>query len=281
MSTAIARTDIQVRFGSDSMTVKKAMRSAESRASYGSPKNRTFGAGSDSPGPIPRGESDLIAERIRNVIGDESQRAFARRSDVSEGALRDYLTGDKIPGLMAARSIADAGGVLVDWLATGRLPKTRAELKALRLPAGETADGYVAVPLYNAVRAAAGAGAVVEAEIADDVLMFKADWIRRELGARPHDLYLIRVSGDSMVPTLRSGDVILVDRRATSPDREGIYIMRMAGMLLVKRLQALPGRRVRVTSDNPAFAPYEVALSELNGEEMVVIGRVVWSGHRL
>jgi len=146
---------------------------------------------------------------------------------------------------------------------------------------GEERPGYVAVPLYNGVRAAAGSGAVVEHEAPDDALIFKEDWIRFELGARPQDLYLIRVTGDSMEPTLRSGDTILVDRRATRPDREGVYIMRMNDMLLVKRLQALPGGIVKVASDNQAFAAFDVKLADIEGGDITIIGRVVWAGRRL
>lgn len=141
-------------------------------------------------------------------------------------------------------------------------------------------SGYVALPLYNDVRAAAGHGAVVGHEHADDALMFKEDWIRFELGARPQDLCLIRVSGDSMEPTLRAGDVILIDVRSCRPDREGIYIMRLDGMLLVKRLQALPGGKLKVSSDNAAFDSWTVSKTDV-GSDLVIVGRVVWSGRRL
>lgn len=54
-----------------------------------------------------------------------------------------------------------------------------------------------------------------------------------------------------MEPTLRPGDLILVDRReATS--------LPLVGMLCVKRLQRLPGRQVRVSSDNPANGPFVI-----------------------
>lgn len=141
--------------------------------------------------------------------------------------------------------------------------------------------GYVVIPLYNGVRAAAGGGALVEHETPDDALVFKEQWVRIELGARPQDLYLIRVAGDSMAPTLESGDVILVDRRAQRPDREGVYILRMNDMLLVKRLQAIPGGLVRVISDNAAFSSFNVTRNEMDNKEIDVIGRVVWVGRRL
>lgn len=77
-------------------------------------------------------ESEAIGRRISEVIGDEARRAFARRSGVSDSALRDYISGKKTPGLDAAIAIASSGGVTVDWLATGRPPKTRAELRAMQ-----------------------------------------------------------------------------------------------------------------------------------------------------
>lgn len=140
--------------------------------------------------------------------------------------------------------------------------------------------GFVAVPLYNDIHAAAGHGALVGCEQADDALMFKEDWLRFELGAKASDLCLIRVSGDSMEPTLRGGDVILVNQQITRPDREGIYILRMGEMLLVKRLQAVPGGNLRVISDNAAFDSWVISLADL-GVEIAIIGRVVWSGRKM
>ena len=57
-------------------------------------------------------------------------------------------------------------------------------------------------------------------------------------------------------------------------------ILRMGDMLLVKRLQALPGGQVKVTSDNPAFDPWLLNIQEI-GADVAIIGRVVWSGRRL
>jgi hypothetical protein len=60
------------------------------------------------------------------------------------------------------------------------------------------------------------------------------------------------VRGESMEPTLRSGELILVDTKATQP-REGIHVLRLDDALLVKRLHILPGRRLKVVSDNPIW----------------------------
>jgi len=57
------------------------------------------------------------------------------------------------------------------------------------------------------------------------------------------------VAGNSMLPTLKSGDVLLVDRLAyesTEPHRGDIVIARYADKLIVKRIVGLPGEEVEV-----------------------------------
>ncbi len=65
-----------------------------------------------------------------------------------------------------------------------------------------------------------------------------------------HTAYqLAVVSGDSMLPTLKSGDLLLVDKHAfeqVEPDRGDIVVARHAGGLVVKRTVGLPGEKVGV-----------------------------------
>ena len=182
---------------------------------------------------------------------------------VSDGALQKAAA---LVGLAAPKGSAK-------WMTTDDSAQVSHAVQELAAP------GYIALPLYDSVRAAAGHGAVNTEEQAEDALIFKEDWIRHELGANPQNLFLIRVSGDSMEPTLRAGDVVLVDKSASQPDREGIYIMRMGEMLLVKRLQALPGGRIRVTSVKSAFEPWTIG-GDNPADDVQIYGRVIWSGRR-
>ncbi|HEX8963782.1 MAG TPA: helix-turn-helix transcriptional regulator [Rhodocyclaceae bacterium] len=59
------------------------------------------------------------------MVGEQPVRSFARQYGVSEGVLRAYLLGTKRPGVDHLVKLADAGGVAIDWLATGRVPKKR------------------------------------------------------------------------------------------------------------------------------------------------------------
>lgn len=249
-------------------------------------KRQGFVSGSSSTSK-PEPETD-IAARIKLLIGDESVSAFARRSDIGESLMRQYLSGS-IPGADKLVQVARAGNANIEWLATGEGPMRRGYGKpvAESFSVQEPAPGYEYLPLYD-VQAAAGHGSLVEREDIADFLAFKSAWIRRELGADPKDLYLISVEGDSMEPTLRPGDVILVDRRqAWRIPKDGVYVLLMDGSLLVKRLQSMPGGIIKVTSDNPSYSPFQLEKRWVDGEQQNdadgsgVIGRVVWAGHRM
>lgn len=124
------------------------------------------------------------------------------------------------------------------------------------------------------VGASAGQGAAPAGEEVLGVIRFSRRWLRG-MGLQPPMLSTISVSGDSMEPTLRDGDEILVDRTPGAP-RDGIHVVRLEDSLLVKRLDTGRPGRVVLRSDNPAYPPIDCA-----GPEVEVIGRVVWKGGRI
>ena len=127
--------------------------------------------------------------------------------------------------------------------------------------------GWVDVPRL-AVGASAGPGAHAGEEETFGTLRFTARWLR-SLGLRPDALSAISVTGDSMEPTLRHGDEILVDRD-WQPLRDGIHVVRLDDAVLVKRLEPVGAGRIALLSDNPAYRVIECGL-----DDVVVIGRVV------
>jgi Peptidase S24-like len=128
-----------------------------------------------------------------------------------------------------------------------------------------------------AIGASAGAGALTDREALAGRIGFDEKWLKT-LGGDPAKLSLIRVMGDSMAPTLIDGDDIMVDAGAAqSPLRDGIHVIRMDDVLMVKRLARGPGGRVSVLSDNLAYTDWP----DIDGKDVTVIGRVVWTGRRL
>ncbi len=136
---------------------------------------------------------------------------------------------------------------------------------------------WVDVPRL-ALGASAGPGAVAEEDAPVGHLRFAQGWLR-ELGLTPGALSALTVAGDSMEPTLRDGDEILVARADSDPAgrlRDGIHVIRRDGVLQVKRLQFGTGQAA-VISDNRAY-PSDMAVPL---DELDVLGRVVWKGGRV
>lgn len=139
--------------------------------------------------------------------------------------------------------------------------------------AGGVVPDWIDVPRLS-LGASAGPGSLDPSEQVVGVLRFSGDWLRSQ-GLRSGDLSAIAVSGDSMEPTLRDGDEILVDRGARRL-RDGVHVVRLDDVLLVKRLETGRPGKVSLLSDNPAYRVIECA-----ADEVEIIGRVVWKGGRL
>jgi phage repressor protein C with HTH and peptisase S24 domain len=129
------------------------------------------------------------------------------------------------------------------------------------------------------VRASAGPGAILEgfAET-KDTWHFPEVVIRHELRARPRDLRIITLHGDSLEPELSSGDRIMIDTSQRVPVPPGIFVIWDGMGIVAKRIEHILSSdppRLRIMSVNPDYETYE-----RNAEEVHVIGRVVWSARR-
>ncbi|WP_422785794.1 S24 family peptidase [Rhizorhabdus argentea] len=140
------------------------------------------------------------------------------------------------------------------------------------------AANLVAVPRIE-IGASAGPGGIAEIEESGAPIGFDEALLRGFGVRRPEMLSIIRVAGDSMEPTLRDGDDILVDRSATAVQSGAIYVLRLDDMLMVKRLVKEAGRELPfvIRSDNSAHADIE----DYHPATVRVIGRVLWCGRRV
>ena len=128
---------------------------------------------------------------------------------------------------------------------------------------------HLPVPFMRDVHAAARSGELVFEE-SDDLQINLA---RAALPGwtRPGALICIRATGESMVPTVRDGDLLAIDRSHAEPLSNELFVARTSDGLVVKRLQRL-GRQWHLISDNPAY-PSRPA----SGDDSLT-GRVAWIG---
>ncbi|NIY15849.1 MAG: hypothetical protein GWM98_13600 [Nitrospinaceae bacterium] len=121
-------------------------------------------------------------------------------------------------------------------------------------------------------------GQVLESDQLVDHIAFRRGWIRARLGGRAADLVLVETAGDSMEPTIRAGDLALVDTDQHRIREAGLYCLVEGPDLSIRRVQRVPGQVV-IRPDNPAYHP--VTLTGPRAAELPVLGRVVWLGRIL
>jgi phage repressor protein C with HTH and peptisase S24 domain len=206
----------------------------------------------------------------------KSQRGLAQALGIDPAGVNRLLKGER---QLKAAEIAEVARYL------GEEPPAlgRSLAKAHRPPPPDAPssnigdDAYARVAVYGG-RAAAGAGG----EGGDRVkhyLVFREQWLRAVTSAPIDELAVIEIDGDSMEPTLRSGDHALVDRTEVRPrQKDGLYVIRADGGLQVKRVSAHPvSGLLTISSDNPAYRSY----ADIRPGDVAVIGRVIWIGRRM
>ena len=145
-------------------------------------------------------------------------------------------------------------------------------------------DEYIPVPLHEALLAA-GTGAE-NGESIIDRLAFRRYWLKR-INVTASAARLARVAGDSMMPTLFPGDLVMIDTASTIPPitkrspqdrrRSPIYALAEGAGARIKRIERPSEDQLLLLSDNPDYAPELRTGCDL--AELKIIGKVVWWGH--
>lgn len=219
-----------------------------------------------------------VLERMMKIIGNPLV-SYAEALDVSPNTIKTWLHRGEV-SLKYIQGFASKHSVSVDYVMHGSegnevSQKIRNETKLENINAPE---GFILVPRYD-VTGSMGNGHVIHSEQIVDHLAFRAEWVRTELNTSPAHLVLISAIGDSMEPTLRSHDLLLIDRSVQSVKQDSIYAFAVDGELRVKRIQRLFDGCLVVKSDNPGYGTE--TLSPAQAETINIVGRVVWFGRRM
>jgi phage repressor protein C with HTH and peptisase S24 domain len=192
--------------------------------------------------------------------------ALATAVGVSDNAIYKWLSGRGQPSVANLVSLARAGRVSVEWLATGAEPARGAQAIKRAVEHGD----FIFMP-RNRMRFSSGRGGILRSEQVVDSIAFRAEWVKRVLNAESRDLILIQVVGDSMAPTIEDSDLIVANLAEPRFRQDGIYLLRHDSGLTVKRIQRRPDGKLLMRSDNPKYETMVVSTVK-------VIGRVIWIG---
>lgn len=218
-----------------------------------------------------------------------TKKSIADAVGISTPSVNDWFSG-KTKTIEASNLIKAVRflNVTPDWLATGRGPM-RLDVEHIvpkeRLNQ-ETTDNLIYLdPLTHAIKIdipmlaavpsmGPGENLTYDGDQIIDVLPVSKSWLERNVKAIPDNLRVIAGAGDSMHPTFKDGDLLLVDVSKTRVDVDGVYVLSAHDRLFIKRVRQRMDGCFEVSSDNSTVKTVDI----LNGgNEIQVHGRVVWA----
>ncbi|MCO5083039.1 MAG: LexA family transcriptional regulator [Rhizobiaceae bacterium] len=217
---------------------------------------------------------ETFLDRLNQLRGKMKDAEFSRKVGVPVQTLARYEKGSS-PSIDIAAKIADVYEVSLDWLCA------RSDRRDGDLVISASADA-ITLPRYD-VRASAGAGALVPTEDVSEYFAVGRDWLRRNLPgwAPPNAIVgILEGSGDSMEPTIRDGDLVMIVQEVEwrIVERGGIFVFSLDDeRLLLKRLQVLMNGDLKVISDNPAYAPETIPYDDIQ-HRVRIHGMVFFAG---
>ncbi len=196
---------------------------------------------------------------------------LSRLTGISEDSINKYAQGavDQPRGT-TMDVLAKALGVTKFWLLFGQEDQP----KDTTTP---TASNILNIPSFS-FRAGMGGGGIISDERPQEYWPVPKVYLRH-IRLESADLAAIAVEGDSMSPTLESGDQILINQNDKNPARGGIFAIHDSDTLVVKRIEKIPGTdpaMIKLISDNPNHGAYDIL-----ADSTQIIGRVVWFARRI
>jgi SOS-response transcriptional repressor LexA len=235
---------------------------------------------------------EILLDNKRQRLSPRSHEDLARLIDMKPDTLRKKLRwqGVQEPNVRAWRPgelerISVALGVPAGYLILGERPRPFKPIQPVITVLGEytkvppelAREDYLAVPMIEGKIAAGYLAEIPEDFVTNLVWVYKP-----EIGKRQHhNLRAVQLAknADSMVPTLRPGDIIIVDPTERPPmkplNKNAIYAVRSQeeGGCTVKRVKEVADFWL-LLSDNPEKEPM---LLSKEREDNPFIGRVIWS----
>lgn len=185
---------------------------------------------------------------------NEAERLILKLYDIY-GVINDNQLSKEL-GLKSNSSISN-------WRKSGVIPEKYKNKCSNFMNTNEHLEtNLVNINLYEDIQASAGYGANND-DIIPTKLQFDKNFLKQFFNITKFDnLDIIRVVGDSMLPAIKDGEYIIVERCLSARNGDTV-IANIDGELYVKRLYKIPLEQwVRLESENDSYPPIELNTPE-------------------
>jgi len=209
----------------------------------------------------------VILDRIKIIYQIPTDKELARFLEVKSGTISAWRSRNSINYELIFNK---CDNVDFNWLFnTSNIENNRYKLSQITFD-----DTYVTIPkLRSSVLTNEGSSS--DENNGNYPFIFSRLFIREYLKANPGDLNYCYCTGDSMNPTVRDHDLIIIDKSKKDPVNGAIFIMEIDDTITCNRVQKIPGNKFLISSDNKAYSTYEIINTQ---DDFAMIGKVVWIG---
>lgn len=226
---------------------------------------------------------EKFSERMKWIAKNsfkDNYSEFARAVGVAPASLVRWIKGEADPSRSNLVKTASVAGVNLEWLATGEGIQQAQSLvsRAIERMKQED-DGVTFIPSHETISVSAGFGSFNEGVTEPDGEEPYSDNLLHALGVKAKHCAVFWATGDSMQPTINSGDQLLVDLSRKEIRGNNIYLVQNGASVWVKRVKILWDRVELISDNKDEYAP--IIISPEDAEHLQIIGQVVHVGHSL
>ncbi len=202
-----------------------------------------------------------------------SQSELARRVGIAQTTVNSLVKGDSRSS-SHLHKIARILETTVDYLAGDTDDPTNSAPPA---PTREQMAELLDLVPIKEIDQDYGMGGTFTADYIEvSVSHFPRTWLETITLTPPKMLTIARGKGDSMEPTIRDLDMVIIDTsRRVLDEQDAIWAITVGQIGMIKRLRAR-GKNIVIRSDNKNVSDDE----EVFNEEVHIVGRVIFIGRR-
>ena len=217
-----------------------------------------------------------IAERLVKIRKSLSinQGDFAKTFEISQSSYARYETGESLLNSEKMSLLVTKLNIDTHWLITGEgemfrnnNPSTNTLIEDLSV---------IKIPMID-VKASAGQGMVNYIEDIKDFISLPENILPAYTNKK--NLAIIEIMGDSMEPTIKNGEIVILDTGVQEIRSGSVYLIRVFDDLRVKRIDRKMNGNIVIMSDNAVYPPEELAFEELENSPLHIIGIIILSMH--
>lgn len=222
-----------------------------------------------------------VYERIKIATNTQNDASVAAKLGISNQAVNNGLKKSTIPKTWIM-TLASKYGISSDWLLYGKGEMKLNDSNEENIQLSDSSkkivstfnEDFVLIPLVEACLSAGGGSFETGGNVTKEYA-FRKDFILNK--GNPANMVLMRVSGDSMEPEVYNNDMVLIDQSRTNILAGKIYAISFEDCIYLKRVDMIP-KKIILKSENPAYSPIEIPISEDMENLFKVIGMVLWVG---